>query len=114
MLFPHLFRLAETSRKSNGVNRLVRRRVDGYTSAIFPPGGTSAEKAFRPLDRSSAIFPPGGTLAEPAYEVTGFVNEIARDFTPIYSSQLGPGDRCRQRSATRKDGGTPALLVQPP
>jgi hypothetical protein len=34
-------------------------------SAIFPPGGTNPEKAFRPLDRASAFFPRGGTLAEP-------------------------------------------------
>ena len=33
-------------------------------SAFFPPGGTSAEFWFRPLDRRSAIVPPGGTLAE--------------------------------------------------
>ena len=33
-------------------------------SAIFPPGGTNAEKASRPLDRPSTFFPPGGTLTE--------------------------------------------------
>ena len=36
-----------------------------YFSVKLPPGGTSAEKRSRPLDRLSAFFPPGGTLAEP-------------------------------------------------
>ena len=34
-------------------------------STFFPPGGTNAEKGFRPLDRGSTLFPRGGTLAEP-------------------------------------------------
>jgi hypothetical protein len=60
-------------------------------SAFFPPGGTNAEKAFRPLERLSAIFPPGGTLAEPMYEVPGFVRrDCSRFHTPsVHSIRTG-------------------------
>ena len=66
--FPHLFRLVERKWKIaqlGSTNVHLPLGVHLPLSTFFPPGGTSAEKGFRPLDRGSTLFPRGGTLAEP-------------------------------------------------